>query len=331
MLVKNKPIGAFKIFYAVFAYIIVFALWWDYLLYAKNEEAFKEKIELNQINFEMLHPSGDYYATKEYAQIISKYSRQKVMIIGEGVFFLLLLFFGLMRVRRVFLRELELVDLQRNFMLSITHELKSPLSTIKLTLQTLHKRQLDIEKSTKLISNSLTDLDRLESLVDNILFASKIEREEPGFSNEPTDVAIVIRSIADRLSYNKKSIAIKTEVPKEVYLDTDLMGFTSVVVNLLENAIKYSASGSEINIGLEDNLENVVLWVRDQGMGIAEKEKGKIFQKFYRIGNEDTRNAKGTGLGLYIVKRFVEIYKGTISVEDSSPRGSLFIIRLPRQ
>lgn len=330
MLIKKQTQGPFKIFYAVFAYVILFSVWWAYLLYAKNEEAYHEKIELNQISFEANHPGVDYHSTEEYQRVENKYYRQKVMIIAEGSFFLLLLFFGLMRVRRVFLREMELASQQRNFMLSITHELKSPLATIKLSMQTMQKRKLETDKTEQLLSNSLADLDRLESLVDNILFAAKIERDEPGFANEPTNISSIILSIADRLSHNKKSVAIRTVVPDAVYLNTDIMGFTSIIVNLLENAIKYSEPSTEVTITLEENPTGVLLSVRDQGNGIPDEEKLKIFQKFYRIGNEDTRKTKGTGLGLYIVKRIVEIYKGDISVEDNHPKGSVFLIRLPK-
>src|ERR1035437_2619815 len=117
----------FKTFYVVFAYILAFAFWWTYLLYEKNETAYKEKIELNQISYRRLNNNGEYTSTQEFRQVQSKYFRQKFMIMGEGSVFILMLLFGLMRVRKVFLSEMELADQQRNFLLSITHELKSPL------------------------------------------------------------------------------------------------------------------------------------------------------------------------------------------------------------
>ena len=322
--------GPFKTFYFVFAYIIAFSLWWAYLLYAKNETAFKEKIELNKITFEKINQATDYTSSKEYQNIVSKYHRQKFMILTEGGVFILLLLLGLLRVRKVFLREMELAAQQRNFLLSITHELKSPLSTIKLSLQTMMKRKLEPEQTKKLTTNSLVDLDRLESLVDNILLAAKIEREEPGLSNDEINVSEIVRSVADRFSHNKKSISIQEEIKNDIYLNADALGFTSVIINLIENAIKYSAEETAVRVALHEDEENIYLTIADNGIGISSENKKRVFEKFYRVGNEDTRKTKGTGLGLYIVKRIVEIYKGEITVEDNTPVGTIFNLQFPK-
>lgn len=252
------------------------------------------------------------------------------MIITEGGVFILLLLLGLLRVRKVFLREMELAAQQRNFLLSITHELKSPLATIKLSLQTLTKRKLEPEQSEKLIGNSLLDLDRLESLVDNILFAAKIEREEPGLSSDEINISEIVRSVADRFSHNKKEIVISEEIKNDVYLNADTLAFTSVVINLIENAIKYSPEQTEIKVTLIEDEENTLLSIADNGIGISDEDKNKVFEKFYRVGNEDTRKTKGTGLGLYIVKRVVEIFNGEISIADNSPKGTVFNLRFAK-
>jgi signal transduction histidine kinase len=108
------------------------------------------------------------------------------------------------------------------------------------------------------------------------------------------------------------------------------MGYTSVLINLIENAIKYSDENSEVTIVLSDDETNIFLEVKDKGYGIPKEEKEKVFDKFYRVGNEDTRKSKGTGLGLYIVKRFVEIYNGTVELTDNIPNGSIFKITFPK-
>ncbi|MCW5908380.1 MAG: HAMP domain-containing histidine kinase [Chitinophagales bacterium] len=319
----------FAVFYVVFTYIIIFSLWWGYLLYAKNETAFKEKVELNEQQFYRINPGGNYQKTAEYKQLLNKHYRQRVMIIAEGSVFFVLLFAGLLVVRRVFKREIELAAQQRNFLLSITHELKSPLSTIKLSLQTMMKRKLEQEQSEKLINNSLSDLDRLEALVDNMLFAAKIEREEHGFSNEALNVSEITERILDRFASNRKEIEIRANIEKDINLPIDQLGFTSVVTNLIENAIKYSEPKTLIKIELLKTEHSVELRVCDEGTGIPEEERENVFKKFYRIGNEDTRKTKGTGLGLYIVKRFVEIYRGSITIEDNKPRGTAFRLKFP--
>ena len=323
---KKYSLSAFATFYIVFAYIVAFSLWWAYLLYAKNETAYKENIELKSIRYEQLHSGQDFTATTDYDKLHSKYKRQRFMILTEGSVFIALLLIGLMRVRKVFLQEMELASQQRNFLLSITHELKSPLSTVKLSLQTLHLRKLDAEKSEKLITNSLVDLNRLESLVDNILFAAKIERDEPGFFNEEINVSEVITKLSERFLSNKKNISIHLNLMPRIYLHADMLGFTSVIINLIENAIKYSEENTTVNIELKEGNGIIEVRVADKGTGILDEDKKKVFTKFYRVGNENTRRTKGTGLGLYIVKRFVEIYKGKIYIEDNPAGGSVFIL-----
>jgi signal transduction histidine kinase len=321
----------FKIFYLVFAYILAFSVWWAYLLFDKNETAFNEKIELNKINFETKNVSKSLYVeSAEYKLILEKYKRQKVMILSEGSFFILLLVLGLLQVRRTFKREIELAEQQRNFLLSITHELKSPLSSVKLSLQTMMKRVLEPEQKDKLLSNSISDVVRLESLVDNILFAAKIERNAHGFSNEDLNLSELTVLVIEKFLLNKKNIALKSSIQDSVYFNTDRMGYTSVLINLVENAIKYSDENSEVTIVLSDDETNIFLEVKDKGYGIPKEEKEKVFDKFYRVGNEDTRKSKGTGLGLYIVKRFVEIYNGTVELTDNIPNGSIFKITFPK-
>ncbi len=323
--------GPFKTFYVVFAYIVVFALWWAYLLYAKNETAYTEKVQLNEINFHKIYPRQDYTTSDEYLKMHSKYFRQKVMILGEGVVFLVLLIFGLLRVRKVFLHEMQLAEQQSNFLLSITHELKSPLSTIKLSLQTMAKRKLEAEQTEKLIANSLSDLTRLEALVDNILFAAKIERDQHGFADDEINISESTLNALQRFGQNKKSIKITPVISPEIYLYADPIGFTSVINNLIENSIKYSEPETEIIVTLTADEKKVILKVADNGIGIPVSEHEKVFEKFYRIGSENTRKTKGTGLGLYIVKRFVEIYKGEITVEKNQPAGTVFVLVLPKE
>lgn len=321
----------FTIFYVVFAYTMAFSIWWAYLLFAKNEAAFREKIELDKIHFQERYGNNLVYEqTKAYLLQHQKYERQKVMIITEGSVFVILLLLGLLQVRKVFSKEIDLAAQQRNFLLSITHELKSPLAAIKLSLQTMSKRSLEPERSEKLIHNSLSDIDRLESLVENILLAAKIEREEHGLSKTEVNISSLVEDIAKRYTSNKKNVQVTFQIKPNILLETDMLGFTSVVINLIENAIKYSDPGKTVLITLDEDEAYVTLNVIDEGVGIPAEEREKVFQKFYRIGNEETRKTKGTGLGLYIVKRFIEIYDGTIAIASNQPQGTIFKLSLPR-
>ena len=320
----------FLLFYIVFGYIIIFSIWWGYLLFNKNEQAFLEKVALDRINYESKQNAIKYEQTDSYLKLLTKYKSYRVMVLSEGLFFLLLQIIGLIQVRRIFGKEIELAAQQTNFLHSITHELKSPLSSVKLALQTIIKRQLEPEQKAKLVNNALSDVVRLESLVDNILFAAKIERDTHGFSNEEVNLSDLVLGVVQKFEVNKKSILIKGNIQEDIYYNTDQVGFISVVMNLIENAIKYSEANTSIDVSLTATEQSVVLSVKDQGNGIPDDFKKKVFEKFYRIGNEDTRRTKGTGLGLFIVGRFVEIYKGKIDLSDNSPHGSIFELTFPK-
>ncbi|MBS1683779.1 MAG: HAMP domain-containing histidine kinase [Bacteroidetes bacterium] len=319
----------FVLFYIVSGYILVFTLWWGYLLASKNEQAFTEKVELNRVAYEAQGNKMKYEDTDSYLKLYSKYERQKVMIVGEGAFFLILQVLGLLQVRSIFSKEIALAAQQRNFLHSITHELKSPLSSVKLSLETMLKRQLTPEQQGKLINNALGDVVRLEGLVDNILFAAKIERDTHGFANEEVNLSDIVELVAAKFRENKNRVSIRADVEEGIYYHTDQIGFTSVIINLIENAIKYSRPDTNVVVALRQADKSILLEVKDEGYGIPDAEKKKVFEKFYRIGSEDTRKTKGTGLGLFIVKRFVEIYKGKIELSDNTGGGSIFRLSFP--
>jgi signal transduction histidine kinase len=248
----------FTLFYIVFAYIVTFSIWWAYLLYNKNETAFNEKIEINKIYFNSKQHAEEYINTSEFSDLKQKYERQRSMIIMEGTVFILLLIGGLMIVKRVLTKELRLADLQRNFMLSITHELKSPLAAIKLNMQTVKGRDLEKEKSNKLIENSLSDVNRLETLIENILFASKLESDQNLHNKEELNLTETLHILIERFNKNAKKITIESQLEQDIYYHIDPIGFVSIVTNLIDNALKYSDQNKVIKILLE-KAENTVV------------------------------------------------------------------------
>jgi signal transduction histidine kinase len=328
---STKRLSPFSIFYLVFGYIIVFSVWWAFLLYNKNETAFHEKVELNKIGFEAQYPNLNYYSSNDYEQLNKKYSRQKTMILLEGSVFIILLTIGLLVVRRILFKEIRLAEMQRNFMLSVTHELKSPLASIKLNMQTISSRNLDKAQSERLINNSLFDITRLDALIDNILFASKMENGNSHMTPEDIDVSSIAALFIKKYSSNSKNIKWESDIDEAVIMKTDVSGFSSMINNLLENAVKYSEPGSSATFSLHQKNGKVYIAVADQGYGIPEAERDLVFQKFYRIGSENTRNSKGTGLGLYIVKRFVDYFNGEITIQNNFPKGTVFSIVFPLQ
>lgn len=248
------------------------------------------------------------------------------MVIGEGFVFISLMSFGAYKLHRAINKEKKINAQQKNFLLSVTHELKSPLASIKLYLQTILKRDLDKEQQQSFISKSLLDIERLADLVENMLLATRIENKSYSFPKEQFNFSQLVEKIISRLQIHVCSQeALITEIEPNVYINGDDFALSSVITNLIENAVKYSSDCVPIYVSLKRQLTGKVNFtVADLGIGISDEEKPKIFDKFYRVGNEDTRKTKGTGLGLFIVKQVLDHHQATIKVKNNSPKGTVF-------
>lgn len=307
--------------------------WWTILLLQKNREAYEqEKNVLELISSKNLQSYATLQQAPSYKILEKKFETQKRMILSESVVMMILLMAGTFQLYRTFSQEIDLNRRQKNFLLSITHELKSPLSSTKISLQTLMKRnKLDDEKYFKLVTNSLNDVERLKILVDNLLLSARIEDH----TYQPAGEICNLSSISEEiLSKAKELYGIRKNINFIIQPDLMVFGDTlalqTIVNNIVENAIKYTPEGASINCHLYDDVDEVILTIADEGFGIPDKEKTKIFSKFYRVGNEDTRSTTGTGLGLYMVKELLKLLKGKVEVKDNKPIGTVFEISLPK-
>jgi signal transduction histidine kinase len=320
--------------YGVIAYMMLALGWWSVLLFAKNRDAFRAKEEhlrlvMTATGEIRLGDSQAFYQSSDYLKLSKQYKQQEYMILGEAIVFGMSLAIGVWLINRGYNKEVLAAQQRRNFLLSITHELKSPIASIRLVLETFQRRSLPQEKAEKLLRNAVTEADRLNTLVNDLLLSAKLETAyQPHM--ESLDLAQLLEDILEQLepkypkavfTYNKMSAISKIE--------GDKLGLTSVMINLLENAVKYSPGEPQIEARLLQEGNLITLEVADQGYGISDKEKGRIFDKFYRIGNEDTRTTKGTGLGLYIVQQIVKAHQGEIQVLDNQPKGTVFRVELP--
>lgn len=250
---------------------------------------------------------------------------RKGMIIGEGLIFLAIFIMGVIKLRKHLSRESYYHHQQQNFLLAITHELKSPLASVKLYLQTILKRDLDRSQQQVFLSNSLKDIERLDDLVENVLLATKLENRSFNLPKEDINLSALLDDVVDRMQKNTcKTEIIKTDVQEGLMLHADKFAITNVVTNLLENAIKYSPPCATVQVDLFEKDDNIIFSVADRGPGIPDEEKKRIFNKFYRMGNENTRKTKGTGLGLYIVRSVLQKHNATIKVKDNVPNGTIF-------
>jgi signal transduction histidine kinase len=260
-------------------------------------------------------------------QLVNLQHNKLGMILSEGSMFVIVLSFGAYYMHRSINRERKLQEQKKNFLLSVTHELKSPLASIKLLLQTIQKRDLTKAQIQDFIGKSLLDIERLDDMVENMLLASKIENRSYSFPKANFSLSVLVDSIVNRLQLTKcdgNMKIINAEIEPKIEFTGDKFALTSVVTNLVENAIKYSGPCEPVDVKLFQKEGKIYLHVADHGIGISDAEKSRIFDKFYRVGSEDTRNTKGTGLGLYIVKQVLDKHEASIRVKDNRPVGSIF-------
>ena len=316
---NSKPL---LVFYLLVAYVALQFFWWGYMLYNLNKEIYQHKVEIALLRSD----EPDETLQKE-SELKQKLNLRVAMIIGEGSVFLVLMMLGIEKIRRTFKIEKALAERQKNFLLSITHELKSPIASAKLQVQTLQKRELDRVKQQEIIANAINDTNRLNNLVENILLVAKMENQKMDVLRERVNLSEYITNginqMIESFNYSQK---VNLHIDKDIFLPIDRTLFPSIIINLFENAVKYSPAQSTINISLVNSNNCVVLSVSDEGGGIPESERDNIFNKFYRIGNEETRKAKGTGLGLFIVRFIVKQHDGIICVKANKPQGSIFEI-----
>lgn len=265
--------------------------------------------------------------TDQVAGDTPKGNRRMIMIVGEGAVFLAILIFGIIRIRRSIRKELEFSRNQNNFLLSVTHELKTPIASTKLYLQTLQKRTINEEKREEILLKTLQQNEQLERLIDNILNASRLENKRLVLHQEETNVSAFLSSIFDRYARQYPHIPFVNGIQPDIAAEIDPFIFETIVNNLIENAIKYAGNDGPITIELVKN-EKLIVRVKDSGPGIPLPYRKDIFKKFYRVGNEETRTQKGSGLGLFIAKELSRLHKGLIKYYDNDPRGAVFELSL---
>ncbi len=255
-------------------------------------------------------------------------SRRIIMIIGEGGVFILILMAGFWKIQQSIAKEIQLSQRQNNFMLSVTHELKTPLTSIQLALQTLKKRNLKAEDQADLIAKALGANQRLSSLIDNIINASRLESNDFTPRLEIFPLKTFLQNKATELKTTHKQASIILNCAVEI-MHADAYMLETIFNNLLENAIKYSGDNPKLEILVKQNGKFTEISISDQGPGITAEEKQQVFKKFYRVGSEISRSQKGSGLGLFITSEFVQLHKGRIKCENNKPAGTKFIIELP--
>ena len=260
---------------------------------------------------------------------------------GTGIYIyifiaiVLVLAFGLAFTLQAVNNEMNLSKMKSYFMSTVSHEFKSPLTSIRQMAEMLVDGRVPSgERLQKYHTSILQQSERLSHLIDNILDFSKMEEGHKVFRFEKADITPVVRNIVESFqSLTARqgfviSLSIPSPVPDIVF---DREAMEQVMHNLLDNAFKYSGDSRKIEVLLLSKANWVTISVRDYGTGIRKEERDRIFDRFYRAGDELTQTAKGSGIGLTIVKQIVEAHKGQVTVESSPGHGSTFTVRLPEK
>ncbi len=242
---------------------------------------------------------------------------------------------GLVLNTTFLVREIKKNEQQDAFLNAVTHELKTPIASIKLYLETLKTRDVEEAKRKEFYDVMLADSDRLLSTVEQVLLASKSREKSRELNVSKIDVGKMLKECAGliRTRYKLEDEAIKvSEVQEETYISGDINELRTVFENLLDNAVKYSKDKIDIAIKTRVRQAKLVeIHIKDKGIGIAENELKRIFKRFYRVPNDSAQTKKGTGLGLYIVRELLKKYNGKIFVRSRGEGfGSTFIVRLPK-
>jgi signal transduction histidine kinase len=230
-------------------------------------------------------------------------------------------------------REILEVRRQDSFIDSVTHELKSPLASLKLCLETLGRDHLDVAPREQLRRMMLNDVDRLASFIDDVLQSSRLAHQNAPTHAADLDLAELVRSCVDAMAARHQipEGTIAVLVPDEMVLATDRAALEIVLKNLVDNAIKYSDRPPVVAVrAFYDKRDRPVLEVEDHGVGIALPHRKRIFQRFYRVNDEQVRSRKGTGLGLFVASSLVRSLGGSIeAISEGEGKGTTMRVVLP--
>jgi signal transduction histidine kinase len=308
------------VFYVLVVYVFLQFMWWSYLLFDLNQQIFGLRNELDTLK------TQGFDVAEGLLQ--EKLTQKRLMIFGEGMVFILFLSLGILQIRKSFRRESQVSRQQKNFLMSVTHELKSPVAAVKLFLQTLGKHELDRTRQQEIIRRAVDETNRLDHLIGNILMASQLENHAFSIRKEKTHLSELCIQFAAGFNARFSHEILEAHIEKDIHVDADQEAIRSILLNLTENACKYGPENGKVELHVFREKECAVVQVKDQGSGISTDDKKRIFEKFFRAGNEETRRTKGTGLGLYIVGILAELHHAQIKVMNNQPEGSIFELRL---
>ena len=313
---KHKLTFVSITYWFLLIYIIAALCWWFIALNHQNGEM--TRLSLSDI------PKDVTNYNLKVEKIVEKKKRKTTQYIGEGITFLVVILVSAGFIYRATRRQIKFADSQQNFMMAVTHELKTPIAITQLNLETIKKRNLSKEQQEKIINDSLKEVARLNNLCNNSLWAAQLDAGSYREKKERINLSQIIKEAGLNYQKNYTNTEINSNIEEDIYIEGDILMIEILINNLIENAIKYSPKDSQIIIHLQKEKKKIVLNVTDFGVAISDDEKNKVFEKFYRSNHAKVKNISGSGLGLFLCKKIMQKHQGEIKVLNNQPNGSVF-------
>ncbi len=311
------PLKLVNVIYWIFlTYMVAAFIWWYVSLEKQNDQ-------ITQIKIEKLQASQGAN-TAQYQALLDYQERKRKQFLGEGITFLFLFFLGAIYVYRSLVKQLRYSNQQQNFMMAVTHELKTPIAVTQLNIETLLKRDLQTDQQKQLLNNSLKETQRLDALCNNILLAAQLDLADYQQNKQSVQLTEMVTGVVKSFEERFPNRTMILHIQEGVMMFAEPLLMQMLLQNLIDNANKYAPIETPIEVSLEQNDKELLLQVKDQGPGIPFAERERVFNKFYRVGNESTRSAKGTGLGLYLCKKIAEFHQSQLMISENQPQGTIF-------
>ena len=303
------------LFLVLATYVFLQLAWWVNLLISSAAKLFEARTAFN--------PSPDVLAAA-----LQNWEKTVLMVAAEGVIFSLLFMFGLSWIWRVMRADNYILARERNFLLAVTHELKTPIASIRLAIDTLKRLDLDGADRDEMLDVARSGTLRLERRVEDILQATRLNLPD-ALVRSPFDITEFVEDTASTFLHlnPESSVSVKMIGDSGLLLQGDEEMWRLCLINLLENAIKYSPSHTSVEVVLDTTTKKPRLSIIDHGPGISPDERKKVFEAFYRLPRD--KDFEGTGLGLHLVFRIVKMHGAEIHITSTAGGGATFVIDWP--
>ncbi len=307
--VVRRPLRVYGLI--VFFYAVLLT-WWVYFFAHLGEQL-----------IERMEAGGTPLSDAQRVTLVDAGDEAMRMFVFEGGFLGLLVLLSVWLVMRSVQREVVLARQQRNFVSAVTHELRSPLASARLYIDSILMRRTDERKTDRYLRHARQDLERLGRMVEDILLTRRMAESGVDVEPEVADLDAQTRAELERLHdlHEERGVTIALESPGPLLARVDPIAYGQVLDNLVSNAAKYGGDGSTVEVELSADGVFVVLEVRDHGPGLQGADPLRLQEPFVRGGDEQVRTRPGVGLGLYIVRELVRAHGGDVSLEDGLPGG----------